>query len=759
MNHRNWSFGILVLTLGTLAPIPLTAAAAPATEGSALSSGYTDLVTLFHEFRRFHQPPITEGVPDFSAATMKAIYDQLGEYQSRLVAIDPSGWPVSEQVDYHLVRAEMNGMEFQHRVLSPWSLDPGFYNDVLRWDRRPEALPLTASQAATLQEQLVAVPGLLEQARVNLSDFNTIAADLGALAMLSLADTHEGYERLRAGLAEHHPDLVDDAKRALAAIDAYSGWIEDNKHRMTARAGVGKKNYSWLMKNVYLFPYTWDEIRLIVELEDNRVRTFQRLEANRNRDVPPIQPVQSQAEYKASVADAIEHLMDFLVEEEIFTVDDYLTPDEYFGSWHGFGNPWPERHDYFFNFSHREPVMEETHEMVGHHFDGLRSQSDNREIRGGRRPYKIGTARGEGFAFAIEELLMYAGYLEGRNPHGREIAYEQSAFRTVRALSDIYMHSGDWSYEDAYRFCVENAPHGELLDGSHHLWYELDTTLRGVGHHMLMVVGKVQFIKLFRDRANQLGDEFVLRDFVDDVLDTGSIPWSLIRWEMTGYTDEMERLMPGESSEYDFDGDLHSRFYDHPAWASREAEIVQTDGRASLTATGTHISEAWKTWHEPLPHDRDWSIAVDVTVPRAWDSVATPEAQVGAGPWLGRLDPEGKGHRVYEVNLATIANQFRFVQGQLIENRLGEDPIAVGHIMVPDETMRLEISYRAEPPTISLTANGTYVDSRSLDSSGLDNWEMTGDDVFYVGIMGFAENSDLTQHPVTLDNFEVTVDR
>jgi len=25
--------------------------------------------------------------------------------------------------------------------------------------------------------------------------------------------------------------------------------------------------------------------------------------------------------------------------------------------------------------------------------------------------------------------------------------------------------------------------------------------------------------------------------------------------------------------------------------------------------------------------------------------------------------------------------------------------------------------------------------------------------------MGFAENSDLTKHPVTLDNFEVTVDR
>ena len=521
----------------------LAGAAAPPAATGATQASYEDILELFRQFRSFQRPEIEAGVPDYSAAAMAEKFGELREFQRRLAAIDSSGWPIHEQVDYHLVRAEMNGMEFQHRVLAPWSLDPGFYNDVLPRLGRNQDFPLDASRAAALRARLRAAGDIVEQAKVNLSDFSRIAADLGTLAVLSLGDTRQSYERLAAGVAEHHPDLVEDARDALAAIDDYVAWIEDNKHRMTARAGVGKENYSWLMKNVYLFPYTWDEIRMIVELEDNRVRTFQRLEENRNRNVPAIDPVQSQAEYKASVAEAIEHLMNFLVEEEIFTVDDYLTPDGYFGSWHGFDNPWPEKHDYFFNFSHREPLMEETHEMVGHHFDGLRSRNDQREIRGGRRGYKIGTARGEGLAFALEELLMHTGYLDGRSPHGREIAYEQSAFRTVRALADIYMHSGDWSYEDAYLFAVENAPHGELLDGSHHLWFELDTTLRGVGHHMLMVVGKVQFMKLLRDRANQLGDDFVLWDFFDDVLDTGSIPWSLIRWEMTGLDDEITQLI------------------------------------------------------------------------------------------------------------------------------------------------------------------------------------------------------------------------
>ena len=67
-------------------------------------------------------------------------------------------------------------------------------------------------------------------------------------------------------------------------------------------------------------------------------------------------------------------------------------------------------------------------------------------------------------------------------------------------------------------------------------------TLRGVGHHMLMVVGKAQFMKLFRDRANRLGDDFVLKTFMDEFYASGFIPVSLIRWEMTGYDDEMKKL-------------------------------------------------------------------------------------------------------------------------------------------------------------------------------------------------------------------------
>ncbi len=520
---------------------------------AADSEGYVELVELFQAFRTMTGATGDDygALPVVDPAMIEAEAVALGEFQARLRAIEPSDWTIPEQVDYHLVRAEMNGLEFRHRVTRPWFRDPGTYSDIVYFlgefhgmppDDESQGLPF-GNEAAGIRTILNALPNFFSQARINLAD---VAAIPGDLALLSARDLRNGDADFAAMLADApagDPQLLDAIGAARQAASEFLVWLESNSDRMVAPAGVGRENYDWLLKNVYLFPYSWEQLSTIVELEDNRVITFQRLEANRNRALPNIRPVQSQQEYRQSVAEAIDDLMNFIRDENIFSMPDYLTPDDYFGSWHGFDNPWPEQHDYFFNFSHREPRMEEAHEMVGHHFDALRGQYDTHPIRRGWRPYKIATARTEGIAFALEELLMHAGYLDDRTPRAREIAYEQAAFRTVRALSDIYMHDNQWSLQDAMAYSVANAPHGELLDDSPHLWFEMATTLRGVGHHMLMVVGKVQFMKLFRDRAQQLGDEFELQAFMDEFFESGLIPISLIRWEMTGMDDEMKTLL------------------------------------------------------------------------------------------------------------------------------------------------------------------------------------------------------------------------
>jgi len=61
--------------------------------GVATSDSYDDLLTLFDEWRGFVRPDFTDGVADYGAPAMAAQYAALPAWQSRLSAIDPSGWP------------------------------------------------------------------------------------------------------------------------------------------------------------------------------------------------------------------------------------------------------------------------------------------------------------------------------------------------------------------------------------------------------------------------------------------------------------------------------------------------------------------------------------------------------------------------------------------------------------------------------------------------------------------------------------------
>ena len=107
---------------------------------------------------------------------------------------------------------------------------------------------------------------------------------------------------------------------------------------------------------------------------------------------------------------------------------------------------------------------------------------------------------------------------------------------------DLRMHNNSMTIEEAIAYGIENSPNGHLLADSPHLWAITQDNLRYVGWHSGMVIGKFQLNKLMTDVARQRGDDFNLREFLDEFLAAGQIPFSLIRWEMTGLDDEVERL-------------------------------------------------------------------------------------------------------------------------------------------------------------------------------------------------------------------------
>jgi uncharacterized protein (DUF885 family) len=280
------------------------------------------------------------------------------------------------------------------------------------------------------------------------------------------------------------------------------------------------------------------------EYED-LVALFKEFRENRNRNLPPLKVADTSEKYYRSLDQALNYVIEFLRDEEILTVPDWLNAADY-------SDPSKPRRELtaedFANSSidlkarQREILPGETHEFIGHLFDEQRQERDKRIIRSARRLYNMDWIRSEGWAAGLEELLMQAGVLDKRPQRGREIEYLMNASHMSLSLPDLKMHSNEITFKEARQLCARIMPRGWSQEDEPMVWYEQQSNLRFPAFHTGVVVGKAQFMKLFRERAMQLGDKFNLRQFIDEFLAAGMIPMSLTRWEMTGFDDEIKKL-------------------------------------------------------------------------------------------------------------------------------------------------------------------------------------------------------------------------
>lgn len=504
---------------------------------------HTELVNLFKEYRQFAVPKKRDGIDDYSAEAMKAQHAELKQYQQRLAAMDFSGRPVSEQVDYHIVRAEMNGLDFNHRVIRPWARDPGFYCTLPRFEEAmhgtvgiPRELPVPPEKLEALQSGIRNLPAVLARAKENLTE---TAADLATLAARMKKRERDTWTGFAEKAAEHHPALVPDINRVVEAIDDFSDWLKDNQSTFLPDAGVGEDNWNWFMKNVYLFPYTWEEAHAVVQRELERAETAMRLEEHHNRDLPEMLPAQSSQEHQERFDKGMDRLMDFMDSAAIFKDSEYIRPKSHSTDFTPYD---PKTLNFFQEILCRDVLPLHAHDVCGHSHDGRRYAKDDRPIRGAGRPYHIAGLRAEGLATGIEEILMHMGLCDDR-PHSRELTYVLLSFRAARAAAALKMHRHELDFKGALDYAARMTARGYSKPDTFLLCDDLELYIRQPGYGMGYLMGKVQLDKLIADYSRLKGDDFSLREFFTNFLEAGFIPISLIRWEITGLTDEMEDLL------------------------------------------------------------------------------------------------------------------------------------------------------------------------------------------------------------------------
>lgn len=521
--------------------------------------GSSTLVTLFEQWRAFERPVMKNGVPDYSAGAMAAKAAELPKWQKKLDAIDTSSWPIQQQNDWKLVKAEMNGLDFNLRVLRPWARDPAFYVSI--WPTRTDVpsreapvsypeiqlynyrFPLDAAAQADLTAKIGMIPAFLEEAKENLKDSN--ARDLWVYGEQELRNQSRALASLAAGtlnvrtLAEHqHADLTGSGPELRTAItnaqkatDDFVAWLEKLAPTKTGPSGVGKENYTWYQQNVHFVPYTWDEEVVLLRRELERAQAALRVEEHNNRNLPPLDVPADAATYDKMAQERLNKFIDFLIKQQIIPDKPYIRA----ALTEELAHYVPEERRVFFSrVTAREPMLLLSHDYHWIDLGRMKYEPNSDPIRREALLSNIWDNRAEGFATAFEEIMMRAGLYDD-NPRDKELVWMMLANRAARGLASLYVQANIFTLEQGGHFQGEWTPRGwanakDTLTAFEQLLY-----LRQPGYGTSYITGKLLTDELMTEYSQQMDIEhkpFVLRDFMDRFNSEGMIPISLMESEM-----------------------------------------------------------------------------------------------------------------------------------------------------------------------------------------------------------------------------------
>ena len=543
MRARPRKLVLCCLIAGTVIAPTAVRAATRAAAGTTPSGSYTDLLALFAAWRTYEPPPLLNGAPDYTAATVARRRAGLETFRSRLAAFDTSTWPVEQRVDLELVRAELNGFDFDARVLQPWVRDPAFYATL--WTEPSDTpshegpvpagicdlwtytFPLSVSDEAKLTAELRPIPAFLAQARANLTGN---ARDLWTTGTATMRQQAADLADLEKRVAAAGPELRAAVAASRQATEGLVAWLDAQAPSKTGPSGIGKENYTWNLRHVHLVPMSWEEEVALLRRELARAHTALKLEEERNRGLPPLVPAADDAEYQRRANAAVTKLMTFVRERDFYPLRDDLDPAlrAHLGAF----VPLATR-NFFAIAMHYDPLTLYTH--ATHWWDTARMQNEPHPspVRRGALRYNIWDTRSEGMATAMEEFLLHAGLYDD-TPRVREIVWVMLAQRAARGLASLYLQANEMDIAQAKAFQVEWTPRGWMRPDLDLLGFEQQLYLRQPGYGTSYVTGKYLLDDLIRVRAHQLGDAFTMKTFFTEVNAAGMIPVSLIRWQMTG---------------------------------------------------------------------------------------------------------------------------------------------------------------------------------------------------------------------------------
>lgn len=516
-----------------------------------------ELEVLFTDWRQFETPPLNNGAPDYSVETFRNRMPEFRKLRDRLNEIDKSKLDIKSKIDWTIIWAEMNGFEFNFRVLKPWERDPAYYKSV--WMNRSDVpahegpthhsvveiwqydFPLSKNESSELNKQLRVIPILNEQAKINLT------GNAKDLWIAGIRDIDTQISDLQSILnypnVNNDQNLVTTINEAIESTVSFSNWLKSESSKKDGPSGIGKENYTWYQNNVHLVPLSWDDEVMLLKRELARAWSSLKLEEHKNRNLPKLNSASTPEEYNLLVSEASKELINFLDKEEIVDVKDFYKEaiDEHLGSY------IPEdKRNFFWITAHLDPKPLFSHFFHWFELAEMDFNPSQNVLRKGPLLYNIFDSRNEGVATAVEEMFMQTGLYEN-NPRSKEIVYILIAQRAARGLGSLYAHANLMSMEEAGKIHSEYTPRGWMKTEKELLIFEQHLYLRQPGYGTSYITGKYLFENALAEfsRLNENDASANLKSFFSKLINIGSIPITLFHWEINNDSSVISDIVPG----------------------------------------------------------------------------------------------------------------------------------------------------------------------------------------------------------------------
>lgn len=160
------------------------------------------------------------------------------------------------------------------------------------------------------------------------------------------------------------------------------------------------------------------------------------------------------------------------------------------------------------------------HEAIpGHHYQISLTQ-ENQDLPDFRKTLWY-SAYGEGWALYTENLGKELGLYTDPYQYFGMLGMEMH--RAIRLVVDTGLHAMGWTREQAIKYSLDNEAESEASITS-----EIERYMANPGQALSYKIGQLKIRELRTKAQKELGDAFDIREFHDQVLETGCIPLALL---------------------------------------------------------------------------------------------------------------------------------------------------------------------------------------------------------------------------------------